>query len=58
LDLDWAEAWAASRLLPPEVTAADLRVVQRRHDRGRRREDRQLPEPGNPGKLRPVGRAA
>lgn len=24
LDLDWAEAWARSGLLPPEVTAADL----------------------------------
>lgn len=55
-------AWELSGVLPPGATREDIRdllaKIAQRHDRGRRREDRQLPEPGNPGKLRPVGRAA
>jgi hypothetical protein len=39
LGLDWAEAWAASGLLPPDVSAADLEVIQAHR---RRRGDRQL----------------
>jgi hypothetical protein len=39
LDLDWSEAWAASGLLPPDVNAADLEVIQARR---RRRGDREL----------------
>lgn len=33
LELDWAEAWVASGLMPPEVTAEELRKIdpKRRH---------------------------
>jgi transcriptional regulator with XRE-family HTH domain len=39
LELDWAEAWAASGLLPPDVNAADLEVIQAHR---RRRGDREI----------------
>jgi transcriptional regulator with XRE-family HTH domain len=39
LELDWAEAWAASGLLPPDVSAADLEIIQARR---RRRSDREV----------------
>lgn len=46
LDLDWAEAWAASGLLPPEVDAAGLERIRthaQRMARRDRRADRELP---------------
>jgi hypothetical protein len=39
LDLDWAEAWAASGLLPPDVSAAELEAIKARR---RRRGDREI----------------
>lgn len=39
LGLDWAEAWAASGLLPPDVSAAELELIQARR---RRRADREI----------------
>ena len=39
LELDWAEAWVASGLMPPEVTAEELRKIdprRRRHNPGLR----------------------
>jgi len=40
LGLDWAEAWAAAGLLPPEVDATDLESI--RGTRRRRRSDREI----------------
>ena len=64
-DKEEADFWFAAGMIPDDWTADDFAqamAAQRRrrqgHERGRRREDRQLPEPGNPGQLRPVGRAA
>jgi hypothetical protein len=54
LGLDWAEAWAASGLLPPDVSAADLEVIQAHR---RRRGDRQLENVAAAASVSDLGRS-
>jgi hypothetical protein len=50
LELDWAEAWAASGLLPPDVSAEELDTIltRRRGARRDRRSDREIPTDAAP----------
>src|SRR5215216_1000969 len=59
-----AAFWYAAGMIPDDWTADDFaqamagQRTRERHDRSRRREDRELPPPGNPTPLRPAGRLA